>query len=190
MTLATGFQQQIPQKVICKAQAGDMQALESIYQTYADACYNLAIRICNNPMLAQDVVQEVFIKVMQRISSFRNQGSFAGWLRRIVAHETINRIKSESRLHLVTENEIRNIESNDLFDLNWFSACRDLDGMLKHLSVTARAVLWLHEVEGYNHKEIASLYDKSESFSKVTLSRAYANLKKLALKQEQKNAFK
>jgi RNA polymerase sigma-70 factor (ECF subfamily) len=181
---ATGFQQQLPNEVIRQAQAGDMLAFETIYNTYANACYSLALRISGNAALAQDIVQEVFIKIINKISSFRNEGYFAGWVRRIVANETINRIKSETRLHLVGEEEALNCPSGDLFEQDWLSACRDLDTLVTKLSATSRAVLLLHEVEGYSHKEIAELYGKSESFSKVTLSRAYASLKKIVLKQE------
>ena len=190
MTIATGFQQQISKELICQAQTGDMLAFEQIYNTYANACFQLAFRISGNRTLAQDVVQEVFIKVINKIVDYRNEGNFAGWLRRIAANETINRVKSESRLHLVGEDSAEIYPANDLFNHDWLSACRDLDGLLKHLSTTSRAVLLLHEVEGYNHKEIARLYQKSESFSKTTLSRAYASLKKIVSKQEQKNAFK
>ena len=82
------------------------------------------------------------------------------------------------------------LESNDLFDLNWLEACSDLTYLLNQLSVTSRTVVLLHEVEGYNHKEISQFYQKSESFSKVTLSRAYAQLKMLALDKENNSAFK
>ncbi len=126
---------------------------------------------------------------MAGIGSYRNKGSFPGWIRRIVANETINRIKSESRLKLVTEETNFEPESENLFDHNWLSACRDLDNLLSHLSVTARAVLLLHEVEGYSHFEIAQLYEKSESFSKVTLSRAYNKLRQVAQEQDKSYAL-
>jgi len=188
MTIKTGFQQQISKELIAKAQTGDMFALEQIYKLYAGACYSLAYRICGKQSLAQDVVQEVFIKVINKIDEYRNDGSFSGWIRRIVANESINRVKSEKRLHLVDNDETENIPSQDLFGFEWLSACKDLDVLLTTLTTTSRAVLWLHEVEGYNHKEIAQFYDKSESFSKTTLSRAYLSLRKKLLAKEPKNA--
>ena len=190
MTSLKGFQQPISKNVIQLAQMGNMSAFETIYQKYSGASYNLALRITNNEALAQDILQDAFIKIMDKITSFRHEGSFAGWLRRIVVYETINRIKYENKLYLVSENESFETESNDLFDYEWLNACIDLNVFLKQLTVTSRTVLLLHEVEGYKHKEIASLYGKSESFSKITLSRAYASLRKLALKQEQKYALK
>jgi RNA polymerase sigma factor (sigma-70 family) len=190
MNELTGFQQPISQDVIQLAQKGDMLAFEKIYHKYSDASYKLALRITNNEALAQDIVQEAFIKVMNKIVDFRYEGYFAGWLRRIVVYETINRIKFENKLHLVSENEFLETESNDLFDSEWLSTCIDLNVFLKQLTITSRTVLLLHEVEGYKHKEIASLYGKSESFSKITLSRAYASLRKIAKRQEKHHALK
>ena len=192
MTTKTGFAQEVPQELIRLAKDGDYDAFEQIYKIYADASYNLALRYCGQSATAQDVVHEAFIKLINRIDSYRGDGSFAGWLRRIVTHEAINRIRANSRIHLVGEDELVTSESPNLFDQNWLEACRDLDKLTGQLSETARAVLYLHEVEGYSHKEIADLFDKSESFSKVTLSRAYSALKKMveSAQLEQHNAFK
>lgn len=184
----TGFQQKLSKELISQAQQGDMQACKVIYTTYADASFSLAFRISGNHSTAQDIVQEAFIKVISKIKNYKNEGVFAGWLRRIVLNESINRIKSENRIHLVDLEETKELPTNDLFDQNWLSACRDLDVLLINLSATARAVLLLHEVEGYNHKEIAAMYGRSESFSKVTLSRAYASLKEQIRKEELQNA--
>ena len=179
MSDSKGFSQQLPGAVIKAAKNGEIDALELIYRTYADAAYTLALRICRDPSLAQDVVQDSFIKVMKSIQGFREEGAFAGWVRRIVSNETINRIRRQSHLQLVDEQQLSNLESESLFEQDWLMATRDLDGMLGKLSESARAVLVLHEIEGYNHKEIGDMFGKSESFSKVALSRAYKTLKKL-----------
>ncbi|MCW8997229.1 MAG: RNA polymerase sigma factor, partial [Kangiellaceae bacterium] len=168
------------------AKNGEIDALELIYRTYSDAAYTLALRICREPSLAQDVVQDVFIKVMKSIHSFREEGAFAGWIRRIVSNETINRIRRQNHLQLVNDEQISNLASESLFEQEWLMATRDLDSMLGKLTESARAVLVLHEIEGYSHKEIGDMFEKSESFSKVTLSRAYKALKKLADKPSSK----
>lgn len=179
-----GFQQQLSKQVITQAQAGNMLAFENIYLSYAEASYSLALRISNCQTLAQDIVQEAFIKVMNKIGHFNHEGSFAGWVRRIVVNETINRIKSENALRQFNDTDVDEISAKNLFETDWLSACSDLDFLLKKLSTTSRAVLILHEIEGFKHKEIASLYGKSESFSKITLSRAYETLRTEVSKQE------
>ena len=164
MTKITGFSVEISLAVIRQAQQGDIDAFEQIYHTYAKACYSLAWRICGQEVMAQDLVQDVFIKVINKINNYRADGVFAGWLRQIVVRETINKIKAETKLHLVTDEDLSQQECTDLFDCNWLESCRDLETLTNQLSVTSRAVLLLHEVEGYNHKEIAKFFNKSESF--------------------------
>lgn len=186
----SGFQQHLSQGVIQQAQAGDILAFETIYLTYADASYNLAFRICNNQALAQDIVQEAFIKVMNKLNKFKHDGAFAGWVRRIVANETINRVKSESLLRLVSDDEILEQQETNLFGTEWLSACSDLEFLLKSLPIMSRAVIILHEIEGYKHKEIAGFFGKSESFSKTTLSRAYSSLMEMTLDRGQNHALK
>ena len=192
MTESAGFHNKISKKAINLAKTGDITAVELIYNTFSTACYSLALRICGDQSTAEDVVHEAFIKVFKKIDSYSEKGSFGGWLKQIVTNESINRIKQNSRLLLVSDIEQSSNESSSLFDQNWLEANLDLDKLIRQLSCTARVVLILHEVEGYTHKEIANLFDKSESFSKVALSRAYTELKKLVTttNKEQNNALK
>ena len=179
-----GFSQELSSALIKRAKANDIKAFEDIYRTYSSAAYTLALRICRDSMLAQDVVQNAFIRIMKVIKQYRGEGSFAGWIRRIIVNETINAVRQKKKIQLVTTEEVGELESRDLFDDNWLNSCRDLEYLLAKLSDEQRAVLLLHELEGYNHREIGKLYEKSESFSKVTLCRAYKKLKEIAKRQE------
>ncbi|MBL4942634.1 MAG: RNA polymerase sigma factor [Colwellia sp.] len=167
------------------AQQGDIDAFEKIYRLFADASYALAFRICSQHSVAEDVVHDAFIKIMNNVNKFRNDGSFSGWCRRIVTYEALDRLKKSHRVHLVNEDDLIDGEELELFQQDWLDAVIDLDKLLQQLSPNYRAVFILHELEGYNHKEIAQFFEKSESFSKVTLNRAYASLKKIALKTTQ-----
>ena len=177
MSFTAGFGQQVAQSVIRQAKKGDMAAFEVLYRTYSGACYSLAYRISGQSSVAQDVTQDVFIKVMCKISGLRNESGLGGWIRRITANETINRIRSTQRLHLLGDEEHYLDEADNLFDYEWLDVSKDLEKYISQLSVNARAVLLLHEIEGYSHNEIAALFGRSESFSKVTLSRALKALK-------------
>lgn len=185
-----GFAKQVPEQVIRLAQRGDRPAFETIYRTYLDACYSLAYRICGDPKMAEDVVQNSFIKVIQKINQFNHEGAFAGWLRRIVSNETISRIRANSRLQLVDDEYLESREKTDLINNQPVSnqlplADYDLEKILQYLPNKSRAVLLLHEVEGYSHQEIGDMFEMSESFSKVTLSRAFKKLKALVLTQSE-----
>ncbi len=174
-----GFQQQLQKSLILKAQSGDSLALETIYNTYKDACYNLAVRICGSSSLAQDIVQEVFIRVINKIKDFKYDGSFPGWVRKITANEIIDHIRVENKLHLIQGIEPETYPSEDLFGIEWLNASIDIELLISKLSSSSRAVLMLHELNGFTHKEIALMFHKSESFSKVTLSRAYSQLREI-----------
>lgn len=128
--------------------------------------------------------------MLKNINQYKFKGSFAGWLKRIAVCAAIDHINSDNKVTLVEYEDTDLLLSNDLFDFNWLEACLDLTSLLNQLSITSRTVLLLHEVEGHNHKEIAQFYQKSESFSKVTLSRAYSQLKVLVLNKEKISAFK
>jgi len=192
MTIPKGFQQQLSKRIIIQAQSGDLKALEAIYETYSNACYNLAFRICGDRNLALDIVQETFIQIINKINQFQRKGSFSGWVRKIVANETIDRIRSEQKLHVIEDLDSDSYPSNDLFGIEWLDAKLDISFLLDKLSDSSRAVLMLHELEGYTHKEIAKMFGKSESYSKTVLSRAYSKLRILASKskssQGEKNA--
>ncbi len=182
-----GFGQQIDQSLITKAQAGEVMAMETIYTTYAKPCYLLAMRITTNQVASQDIVHEVFIKVIRKIAQFNASGNFAGWIRQIAANESIDFLKRNSRIQEQLElNE--EIESNGHFESQWWDTIKDLDKLTAKLSDNARAVLFLHELEGFSHKEIAALFGKSESFSKQSLSRAFTQLKNMSAIKEISNA--
>ena len=192
MSQHKGFQVEVSKEVIRRAKRGEVDAFEQIYLTYFTASHALAMRICGQTAMAEDIVQESFIKMMHNIQKYRGDGLFAGWLSRIVTQKTINRIKGNAKVHLVGDEVLDNKESKDLFSYNWLDACSDIEALLENLSAVSRAVFLLHEVEGFNHKEIAELFDKTESFSKVTLSRAYAKLRKVVTmpQKESESAFK
>ena len=185
----SGFNQIVSKELILLAQQGDIDAFEEIYRLFANASYALAFRICNQHSVAEDVVHDAFIKIMNNINKFRHDGSFSGWCRRIVTCEALDRLKKSNRVHLVTEDDLIDGEELDLFQQDWLDAVIDIDKLIQQLSPNYRAIFLLHEIEGYSHKEIGLLFEKSESFSKVTLSRAYASLKKIALKTNQEQQY-
>ena len=78
-----------------------------------------------------------------------------------------------------------NLAQQNLFDHDWLSNHIDLEKLVQQVTPLSRAVFFLHEVEGYSHREIGQFFGKSTSFSKVTLSRTYTKLRRLALPAKQ-----
>lgn len=187
----SGFSKTISTDVIQLAQQGDVKAMEAIYNTYVNACYSLAMRILREQSAAQDVVQNAFIKAMKSINSYQFKGPFAGWLRTITVNEALTAVKRQNNQHEILDIEQvesqhaegAELDADHYFDIGWWETCSDLSHFTNHLSVNARTVLFLHELEGYSHREIAELLDKTESYSKQTLARSLKKLKELSDKE-------
>lgn len=179
MRSSNGFNQEVSPEVLTLATRKRPEALKKLYQRYSDACFTTAYRLSGDRSLAADICHEVFVVVIEKIHTFIGlPEQFGGWLKRIVVNQTINRMKFEKRF---TDSDDSVFESNNtLFTHQWLDSSIDLHRLLERLSNQQRSVLWLYEVEGYSHAEIAAMFNKSVSFSKVTLLRAYRSLQLLA----------
>ncbi|NIM49859.1 MAG: sigma-70 family RNA polymerase sigma factor [Gemmatimonadales bacterium] len=173
MTLAA-----LDELAIHRAKAGDLRALERVYRAYEGSVYTVARRICRTAEDAEEVMQETFLEVCRSIKRFRGSapGSLTAWIKRVAASKALIRIRYEKYREtdeLQEEGGWAGSRDNDV------GLQMDLEAALGRLSETARAVVWLHDVEGYTHEEIAELMGKTVSFSKSQLSRAHARLRRL-----------
>ena len=159
--------------VLARARAGDVAALEAIYRSFERPVYNLARRICRTTEDAEDVLQETFFEVCRSIRTFRGDGSLWGWVRTIAASKALMRLRrNKYRDTDELEDELAPARRED-------TALRmDLEAALERLGETSRAVVWLHDVEGYTHEEIAAMMNRTASFSKSQLARAHARLRR------------
>lgn len=171
---ATGFGAALDELTLARARRGDDAAFEAIYRCYARAAFSLALRLCGRPDLAEDVVQEAFLKAMEKLASYRGEAPFGAWLKRLVANSAIDRLRLERRW---VDAEFAGIAEPQQEASS--EAQVEALGLLSRMSAPARAALVLHELEGYSHTELAALFGRSESYSKSLLSRAIARLRGL-----------
>jgi RNA polymerase sigma-70 factor (ECF subfamily) len=160
------------------AKSGDLAALERVYRAYQGTVYTLARRICRSPEDAEEVLQETFLEVCRSIKKFRGTGpgSLTAWIKRIASSKALIRIRYEK--YRQTEEFLE--DSGWAGKLDGDTGLQmDLEAALHQLSETSRAVVWLHDVEGFTHEEIAEQMGKTVSFSKSQLSRAHARLRKM-----------
>lgn len=160
--------------VLSRARAGDAAALERVYRAYETPVYNLARRICRTVEDAEDVLQETFFEVCRSIGQYRGDGSLWGWVRSIAASKALMRLR---------RNKYRDTDELDEEfhrpTVKVDGGLRmDLEAALDRLPETSRAVVWLHDVEGYTHEEIAGMMGKTVSFSKSQLARAHTRLRR------------
>ena len=158
--------------VLPRLRAGDPEAQAALYRAFESAVYNLARRICRTTEDAEDVMQETFIEVFRSIGQFRGEGSLWGWVRTVASSKALMRLR---------RNKYRDTDElpEDILPFRKEDTAlrMDLEAALDRLSETSRAVVWLHDVEGYTHEEIATMMERTVSFSKSQLARAHARLR-------------
>lgn len=168
------FDIELDDLTLARARRGDIAACETIYRKYQQPSYSVAYRICQCRELAQEVTQEAFITAFRRIKQFRGDAPFWGWLRRVVVNHTISALRKRPK---TADLEFQDHQAATEAPQEQMGLAIDLQSALALLGPEDRAVVWLHDVEGYNHQEIGELFGKTTSFSKTRLSRARSKLK-------------
>lgn len=174
---------QIDPAIVRRAARGDAKAHEIIYRAYSAPVYSVCLRFTRIPAQAEDLLQETFMEVIRSIGSFRGEAPIGAWIRQVAVSKALMFLRSAWH------------KRGESLDDDWEESSAgsmgvpgnpeqpeqaiDLDAALGMLPAISRAVVWLHDVEGFTHKEIAALLGKTESFSKSQLSRAYQKLRPL-----------
>jgi RNA polymerase sigma-70 factor (ECF subfamily) len=157
---------------------GNRKMQYELYQRFAPKMYGVCLRYAANAEEAEDILQEGFIKVFRKLDSFRSEGSFEGWIRRIFVNTSIEHFRRKNYLQPITEREEATVEGKYLSVLDELAE-RDIIGLVQQLSPGYRTVFNMYVVEGYTHKEIADSLGISEGTSKSQLSRAKLILQNL-----------
>jgi len=172
--------------VLEDARAGDAGAQSRLYRAFADATYALIRRFVPRKAVADDLFQDTFVEVFQSLRRFRGEAPLGAWIRRIAVSKCLMYLRSPWHRSLLWLDGQADAEGprETVRDLGIqlepdHGAQLDLESALGRLSATARAVVWLYDVEGYTHEEIAALYGKTQSFSKSQLMRAHLRLREL-----------
>lgn len=156
---------------------GNRIAQEKVYKLYAAKMLGVCVRYFQDRMEAEDVLQEGFIKVFQKIDSFRSIGSFEGWIRKIMVNTALEHYRKNKNMYAVVDVEEAHgslINDSTIENIN----AKDLLILIHSLPSGYKAVFNLYAIEGYAHKEIADLLGISEGTSKSQLARARALLQK------------
>ena len=161
---------------VALAAAGDVSAFERVYQAHLPRVHSLVRRMTGGRD-TDEVTQDVFVRVWQKLGTFRGDSAFSTWLHRLAVNVVIERFRAET----LRRQRLR--EGDDLF--NTIAAPRrsgdlsmDFEAALAKLPDGAREIFVLHDVEGHKHHEIASLLDISVGTSKAQLHRARMMLRR------------
>jgi RNA polymerase sigma-70 factor (ECF subfamily) len=161
---------------VAKAAAGDVRAFEHLYRTHLPRVHSLVRRMAAGRD-TDELTQDVFVRVWQKLGSFRGDSAFATWLHRLAVNVVIERFRQD----LVRRQRL--YDGEDIFETLPAPARSgdvrmDFEAALQSLPDGARTVFVLHDVEGYKHHEIGTLLEISSGTSKAQLHRARMMLRK------------
>jgi RNA polymerase sigma factor (sigma-70 family) len=164
-------------ELLKQCKAGERQAQELLYKQFAAKMMGVCMRYATDRMEAEDMLQNGFIKVFKKLDDYRGDGSFEGWIRRIMVHCSIEYYRKHHKMMQVVDLD----ESGHEPSVSPLAAsnlgAKDLMSLIGQLSPGYRMVFNLYAIEGYSHREIAEIMGISEGASKSQLSRARAILK-------------
>ena len=154
------------------AQAGDPAAFRVLYDAHVGRVHALCLRLAGERALAEELTQDVFVKAWHQLGSYRGESAFSTWLHRVAVNEVMGRFRSQGR-----RGRHETAEDLDLLDPvartgSEGAAAVDLDQAIARLPDGARRVFVLHDVEGFQHEEIAQMTGIAAGTSKAQLHRA------------------
>ena len=170
---------EIDPRTVAAAREGDMTALGRVYEACAPAAYTLLRRLVRREAVAEDLLQEAFADVIQHIGSFEGRSPLPMWVRSIAVRRGLMYLRSPWHRSLEWLEARPDVQPAADGEAARADRCGDLEQALARLPPLSRAVVWLHDVEGYTHPEIAAELGRTVSFSKSQLSRAHARLRQV-----------
>jgi RNA polymerase sigma-70 factor (ECF subfamily) len=174
-------------ELVKRAQEGDSDAFAALFHTHKARIYSVCLRMTNNAAEAEDLTQDAFLQVFRKIASFRGDSAFSTWLHRISVNTVLMHFRKKSLCQVSLDEPYSNEDGakvrrefgtrdNDL------AGCVDriaLARAMKDLPPGYRTIFLLHEVEGYEHKEIAEMLGCSVGNSKSQLHKAKLRIREL-----------
>lgn len=168
---------------------GDRKMQKELYDRFSAKMFGVCLRYAGSTEEAEDILQEGFIKVFRKIGSYRGDGSFEGWIRRIFVNTAIEQFRRKTYMQPITEREENSVETTYLSVLDNLAE-KDIVKLVQQLSPGYRTVFNMYVVEGYTHRQIAESLGISEGTSKSQLSRAKIILQDLVKKHIDKKKEK
>ncbi len=145
-------------------------AQNELFRKYKDTLYFTSLKYCRNEVDAEDNLHDAFITIFQKIKTYKNKGSFEGWMKRITIYKAIDKYKAIKPINIEIKDDILEetiaVEETENLDLE------QLLKFIQDLPDQYRLVFNLYQMDGFSHKEIASALNISEGTSKSNYHRA------------------
>lgn len=163
---------------LAAARAGDVATRGALFQRVAPPALGLIRRLVNHRALAEDLLQDTLIAMYEHLGDFRGEAPFGIWVRSIAVSRCLMSFRSPwHRARVALDSFTEDARFAPTEAESHTSDLIDLDRALAKLSPLTRTVVWLYDVEGWSHEEIADSFGRSVSFSKSQLARGHARLR-------------
>jgi RNA polymerase sigma-70 factor, ECF subfamily len=165
----------------CKAgDAGSVEAFETIYRQHAARIYTLACRMAGSPEDGEDLLQEIFLQAYRKLGSFKGDSALGTWLYRLALNHCLDYVRSRrAKMSKLTETLDAETSHQPVARRDTPIARLDLERALERLPEGCREAFVLHDVEGFDHKEVGRLLGIAEGTSKSQVFKARAKLRGL-----------
>ncbi len=182
------------QEAIRKAQKGDPEAFEKLYHMHKGRVYSICLRMVHNPPEAEDLTQEAFLQLFRKIHTFRGESRFSTWLHRLSVNVVLMKLRKK-KLPMVSLDETLDTEEGEGPKRDVGQEDLNLAGTLDRITLEEaigdlppgyRMVFLLHDVEGYEHNEIADMMGCSVGNSKSQLHKARLRIRGLLAQQKKR----
>jgi RNA polymerase sigma-70 factor (ECF subfamily) len=168
----------VPADELAAARSGDRDARSALFERVAPATLGIIRRLVAQRALAEDLLQDTLIAMYEHLDDYRGEAPFGVWVRSIAVSRCLMAFRSPwHRARVALESWTEDSWAAPSESESRTSDLIDLDRALAGLSPITRAVVWLYDVEGWSHEEIAKSFDRTVSFSKSQLARGHARLR-------------
>ncbi len=171
-------------QLIARAQRGDEEAFSALFEAHKRRVYSLCLRMLGNPTEAEDLTQEAFLQLFRKIATFRGESAFSTWLHRLSVNVVLMHLRKKG-LNQISLDETENSQGEPI-KRDYGDDDRRLVGSIDRIGLNRaiaelppgyRTVFILHDVEGYEHNEIAEIMNCSIGNSKSQLHKARLKLR-------------
>ena len=169
---------EVPDDELAAARAGDREARRALFERVAPGAFAIIRRLVRHQAMAEDLLQDTLIAMFEHLADFRGAAPFGVWVRSIAVSRCLMAFRSPwHRARVALESWTEESWAAPAESESRTSDLIDLDRALAGLSPLTRTVVWLYDVEGWTHEEIARVFKRTVSFSKSQLARGHARLR-------------
>jgi len=167
--------------LIEKCKNNDSRAQMQLYDMYCKAMFNTACSFTKDDAIAQDIMQEAFIKAYKKIETYTGEATFGAWLKRIVINQSLDWIKKQKLETVEIDDEVISIVNDESWEIENDISLQTIYHCIEQLPQKCRNVVKLYLLEGYDHQEVAQILQITEIASRSQLSRGKNRLRELLI---------